>query len=323
MHNAVLIARKEYRDAVYSRVLIVILLLLLGLMVSSIFVSSLLLHRQISEYQSSLITLQNLGKAPIEVQQVFPLTLLRGFIDYIEIIGAILGILLGYYSIAKEKNQRTLQLLLTRPVKQSDIFMGKLLGNLAIIVSVLALVGVIAWLSLAFIGGITLQTSEIAKLSLALLFSVGYLIFFYCLSLILCMSVKSLSQGLMLCFTIWLVIVLIIPQIGDTMDPDNQVPGGLFKSMHLNKDQEKQVLAHFSGYETVRNAIEELSLTKHYERLSFALLGIKDVFNGKSLVYIFEMELNDVLWILGWLFAGILASYYLMTRRDAFKEAKY
>lgn len=41
-------------------------------------------------------------------------------------------------------------------------------------------------------------------------------------------TTRRLNTALIVALVLWLVVVLIVPQIGDTMDPDNQVPGGLF-----------------------------------------------------------------------------------------------
>ena len=40
----------------------------------------------------------------------------------------------------------------------------------------------------------------------------------------------------MVALGIWLVVVLILPQIGDTLDADNQLPGGLFAALGLGHD---------------------------------------------------------------------------------------
>jgi len=316
--KAMLIARKEYKDALRSKLFLVVLFLLVGLTATSILVSSLMFQAQQTQYQSAVQILAELGKVPTEQPpHLFPLTLLRGFVDYLEIIGAILGILLGYYSVAKEKNQKTLQLILTRPVEPKDIVTGKSLGNAALLASVLLLVAGLVWLSIWSVTGTKLLWNEVAKLLIVLALSLAYIMVFYFLASFLSLRMKSLSQSLMVCFAIWLVIVLILPQIGDTMDPDNQVPGGFFKSMNFNKDQERQVLAQFSAYETTRNFIEEISVTKHYERMSFALFGIKPEFNDRSLSYILSVKWLDAVWVAAFLFAGIIANYRIIVRRDA------
>ena len=318
MHKAVLIASKEFKDAMRSKLFLVMLFLLIGLTATSILVSSLVFKAQLNEYQLAVQILAQLGKVPtLQPPHLFPLTLLRGLMDYLEIIGAILGILLGYFSVAKEKNHRTLQLILTRPVERKDIVTGKLLGNAALLASVLLLVAGIVWTSIWSVTGVTLLGSEVAKLLLVLALSLAYIMVFYLLASFLSLRMRSLSQSLMVCFAIWLAIVLILPQIGDTMDPDNKVQGGFFKSMNFNKDQEHQVLAQFNTYEKTRNLIEEISVTKHYERISFALLGIKDEFNDKSLLYVLSIKWFDAVWIALFLLAGFIANYRIIIRRDA------
>ena len=73
-----------------------------------------------------------------------------------------------------------------------------------------------------------------------------------------------------------------MPQIGDTMDPDNQVPGGLFMSLQVDKAHEQAVISHFTGYERTRNYVEVTSITKQYERPRFGYFGINETYNQKS-----------------------------------------
>ena len=274
MQNMLIIALKDYRDSRKNRLFFVLLGFLLLLTITSIVLASFDFRNKLAEYNQALQVLKNLGKVPdTSTPQFFPLKMLRGVVDYLEIIGAILGIILGYLSIAKEKGKNTLQLLLSRPIGQYDIVSGKVLGNSALILSVLAVNALALYLILWFVGGVQFSTAELVKLGLVFVASYFYIMFFFCLTSILALKLKSLPNALIIGFTIWLAFVLIIPQIGDTMDPDNQIPGGFFKSMKMNHDQGKEILKKFKTYETVRNTIEETSITKHYERLSFALLG--------------------------------------------------
>jgi len=269
-------------------------------------------------YHQSLQILKEQGTTSSSLETPFyPLNLLRGVIDYLEIIGAILGIILGYYSISKEKGQRTMQLILTRSVKRTEIIIGKLLGNFALIGTVILLIMAIIIVGLWVVGGTMLSAAELVKLVLAMGLAVFYVLLFFCLSSFLALVMKNQSRSLMIGLVIWLVIVLIIPQIGDTMDPDNQVQGGFFKYMGLSRPEEKAVLTHFSTYENIRNAIEQTSVTKNFERADFALLGIKVDYNGKTIRDILKDQLANIIWLLGYLFIGITANYYLINKRDA------
>ena len=122
---------------------------------------------------------------------------------------------------------------------------------------------------------------------------------FYCLGAALTARSRVLANGLVAALVVWLVVVLIIPQIGDTMDPDNQLPGGLFRSMNLDKDHEARVLAEFSTYERLRNDLEETSFAKQYERFSFAILEIKvkDKFRDTSIGYVIDATRRNIEWL--------------------------
>jgi ABC-2 type transport system permease protein len=318
MNKVVTIARKEFRDILRSRLLLIVILFLAIVTITSILVSSLVFQSQVSQYNDSLNLLKELGKEPTgPTPELFPLNLLRGVIDYIEIIGAVLGMLLGYLTISREKNTKTLKLILTRPVSRMEIVTGKFLGNSIFIALTLLSVGLFSYLGLIVIGGVELSLVELTKLGIVLLISFAYITIFFSLTFFLSLSMKTISHALMISFVIWLLVVLILPQIGDTMDPDNQVPGGFFSSMQLTKSQEKQVMANFSSYETIRSSIEEISITKHYERASFALLGIKPEFNGMPLADILSSQWVNLLSVFGLFVAGVCACGFIISRRQS------
>jgi ABC-type transport system involved in multi-copper enzyme maturation permease subunit len=312
----IVIAKKEYLDSIQSKLFLALLMFLLILTVTSIVVASFDFQNKLAEYNKALQILKNLGKSldPRDAPQFFPLKMLRGVMDYLEIIGAIIGIILGYLSIAKEKGKNTLQLILSRPIGRFDLVSGKVLGNSLLIFSVLAVTVVTMYFIMWLVGGVRFSTAEIVKLSLVFFVSGVYILFFFCLTSVLALLLRSLPNALIISFVIWLTFVLLIPQIGDTMDPDNQIPGGFFKSMHIAKPQEKEILAKFNTYETIRNAIEESSVTKHYERLSFALLGIKEEYNNKPLGVIFNDKWRDGVWVMGFFLITLAIEYLVIAK---------
>ena len=115
-------------------------------------------------------------------------------------------------------------------------------------------------------------------------------------------------------------MVLILPQIGDTMDPNNQVPGGLFNSLQISKKNELAVLANFAGFDKVRNGIEVSSITKHYERSTFAYLGIKDKFNQKPIGFAFVGTLPNLISLIFASFGVILFAALTTTRKKLLRR---
>lgn len=317
MFQILTIAKKEYTDALRNKVFLTFLFFLLGLTVISIYIGSLDFQSKVFTYQTAYQQLIQQGQSveSLVKPEFFPLQLLRGSIEYLEIIGAVLAIALGYLSIAKEKGNNTLQLILTRPIKKSHFFIGKLLGNALLVLSVAAVVFASIVIIVTFIGGAQLSNTEILKVAISFIYSTIYLYIFYLLSTFFALVIRSLPNALIISFVMWILFVLIVPQIGDTMDTDNQVPGGFFNAIHVSNPQSKIILQQFSGYETARNAIEEASITKHYERLTFALLGIKDMYNGKSISFVLNDKLNESIWLTSYLLTLTAITLYTFTQK--------
>lgn len=292
--NVFTLARHEYRAAVRSGVLVLLILSMVLVAGGSIMIASFDFKAKVADYASYLALAKAAGSPIVSAPQFFPLQLLRGVIEYIQIIGAVVAIGLGYLSVARERSGNTLPLIMTRPVRGRELFLGRLLGATALIVTILASTAVISVIVIGLVGGRWLSGPELIRLAIAFGVAVIYMLLFYALSTWLSARSKIVANGLVVALVIWLSVVLIIPQIGDTMDPDNQVPGGLFAALQVHKPDERKVLAHFTTYETIRSTLEETSLTKHYERLVFAVTGIKDTYNGKSLANIATAKRADI-----------------------------
>jgi ABC-2 type transport system permease protein len=298
--------RKELRDALRDRLLLLLIAGLGVIVVLSVVVAAAAFHAKVVDYQSYVEAMKTAGQAAnVNSPQLFSLQLLRGAIEYLEIVGSIVAIIIGYGLAAKEKNRGTLRLLFSRPGSGFSVSAGKLFSMAVVWLAVIVSLGGVMFVSLRFVGGSALSPAELAKLAIALTFSWIYLVMWTAFSYWIAGRSKRLSTALVIGLIVWLVVVLIIPQIGDTMDPDNQVPGGLFKSLQVEKSQELAVMAHFSRYETTRNFLEETSISKHFERASFAYLGVKDKYNQQPLGLIGKDMWANVTWLVGGLAAAL------------------
>jgi len=165
--------------------------------------------------------------------------------------------------------------------------------------------------TVAIVGHATFAPIDVQRLLVAAATAWAYLLMWSALALGLASSARRLSTALIVALVLWLTVVLIIPQIGDTMDPDNQVPGGLFKSLQIAKPDEQAVLANFAGFDSVRNGLEVSSITKHYERFTFAVLGIKDQYNQQPLAAVWTGTWNNAVSM--WLAALLAAAFAIFT----------
>lgn len=297
----VTIAAKDVADASRDRFVVIVTAFLTLAALTALVTGAIALSTDVATYDAARATLLALGKpaSALAPPEFYPLKLLRGAIEQIEIIGAAIGILIGYRAAASERGRQTLMLILTRPLDQWQFLAGKALGGTVLLAGGLAVVLIVCAIALHFVSGIGLGLADLGRLAIVWAAASLYTIGFYLMSFIAALWMKRLPNALLLSFAVWLVLVLIAPQIGDTLDPDNQVAGGVFRQLHIAKPDQVEIMKGFSGFETVRTGIEAVSVTKHFERFSFAVLGIKDSYTGKPLAPILVEKWGDLAWILG------------------------
>ena len=291
------LASHEYRAAVRSRILLALIAVLAATTFISVLTASLDYRGQLADYEAYRRAAQASGVTRVPPLPLELLSLLRGAMEYLEILGAVIAIALGYLGVSRERANGTGPLLRSRPVSSGELAVGSTLGALAVLGTLVLSTAVVAVLCLGVIGQDWVDLGQLVKLTLAYTASVVYMAVFYCLGVVLTVRSKVVTNGLMLALGVWLLVVLILPQIGDTLDADNQVPGGLFTALTLDRAGETQVLAHFSTYERVRTGIEEASFSKHFERFAFAMTDVQQKYRGFTLGELLTEKRSDIAWM--------------------------
>ena len=258
------------------------------------------LSTDVATYDAAKATLLALGKsaAAIKPPEFYPMRLLRGPVEQIQIVGAAIAILMGLRAAATERGRQTLALILTRPIKRWQYIGGKIVAGLGLVNFELAVVMALCALLLHLMPGVGLTGNDLGRFSLVWAVSVVYMDSFFLAAFLLTLHLPRPSTALLTAFTLWLVIVLVAPQIGDTMDPDNQVAGGMFKALSISRPDQLEVMKTYAGFEAIRGGIEAASITKHFERFAFAVLGIKATYAGLPLGAILTEKALDILWII-------------------------
>lgn len=322
MTDVLTLARQELTELRRNRFMVVLFAFLAFAVVLSVVVASADFRLKIADYNQYVAALKAAGNAAASpAPELFPLQMLRGGIEYLEIVGSLFAVVLGYSTITKEKGRGTLQLIFSRPLGRFTFAGGKIVALALLWTVTVTGLFLIVTATLLLVGNAPLQGRDYVLLALAALHTIGYLIMFSLLAMALASLTRRTGTGLILALVLWLVVVLIIPQIGDTMDPDNQIPGGLFASLQLDKSHEQAVMAHFSGYETARDLVEQTSVTKQYERATFAYLGIKADYNQQPLGFIWAGTFNNTLWLLAGLAISAAAALLAGTQRIILRKA--
>jgi ABC-type transport system involved in multi-copper enzyme maturation permease subunit len=294
------IAAKDIRDALRDRFILTVTAFLGLAALTALITGAIALRTDVATYGAAKATLLALGKTAdaIKPPEFYPLRLLRGAIEQIEIIGAAIAILIGYRSAASERGCRTLALMLTRPMQVWAFAAGKALAGITLLAAGLAVVLGVLIVTLHLVSGIGLGADDLLRIAVVWGVAIAYTSCFFLLSFMLALHMKRPAHALLAAFVIWLTLVLIAPQIGDTLDPDNQVAGGVFRQLNITKPDQVEIMKGFATFETVRNGIEVASVTKHFERFSYAVLGIKDTYAGLPLGPILIEKTGDLVWIL-------------------------
>ena len=316
-HALWVIARKEISDAFRNRLFLISMMMLLGLSLIAISLGSLSVRTQMNDYLQSVQILTDLGRTDFPTApSINPIAVSKNFINYLAMVGALLAMILGFTTINKEHQAGTLRLILSRPVYRDQFLTGKVLGNAVLLAALLTAVGLITFLAIGLIGRVWLTGDQIIRLALTMGMSWLYLMTFYLLAQFFTLLTPNSNHALLLTVIVWLVFAFIFPQIGDTMDLDNQLPGGFFATLGLDRAGEEKALQQFKWYETVRDGVEELSPTKHYERISFALLGIKKEFNENTWQEVMQLKLVNLAGLTLPIVLLLSASYVVFLRQE-------
>ncbi len=290
------LAGHELRAATRSKVLVTLLGILVVATVASVYVAAVAHRSQVADYRTYRDAARASGLSNIAPSPLAPLSLLRGAFEYLQIIGAVIAITLGYLSVTRERANRTLALLRSRSVTVGELATGGLLGAVAIIATLVAVTGAVGVLCIGVIGNDWINASEATQLGLAYLVSIVYMSGFYGLGVYCTARSRHAVNGLIAALCIWVLFVLVTPQIGDTLDADNQVPGGLFSALGMNRADETTILQHFSIYETLRTRIEWISFSQHYQRFVFAMADVKERYRTLALGGLLARVWTDLLW---------------------------
>jgi ABC-type transport system involved in multi-copper enzyme maturation permease subunit len=292
------LAGHEYRAAVRSRILVALLGILVVVTVASVYIAAVAHRSQVADYQAYKDAAQANGLDRIAPSNLAPMSLLRGAFEYLQIIGAVIAITLGYLSITRERANRTLPLVRSRPVSSGELATGNLLGAVGLIATLVAVTGVVGVGCIGLIGHDWINSSEALQLLLAYAVSIAYMTGFYALGVFTTARSRSAVNGLIAALCVWLLFVLVTPQVGDTLDADNQVPGGLFTALGMDRNDETTILNRFSLYETVRTRTEWISFSQHYQRFVFAMADVKERYRPLGLGGLMARVRTDLAWAL-------------------------
>lgn len=242
-----------------------------------------------------------------------------GFLDVAQVITLfipILGLALGFDSVVREKNSKSLNTLLTHPVFRDNIISGKIIGGLGtltlvVFISVVASIG-----TLLILTGIDVGLSELNRILIFSFLTFLYLSGFFAFSLLISIISKSSEGSFISGLVVWINLILIFGAI-------------VTVSSSLITGESIVNLGHNEEAMTMSEDLQKLSPASYYAeavtgvRVSYGSFGIS---SGKETRGIFDTRVGLGTWFADYwtnlmVLTGIPAlmfilSYVAFLRRD-------
>ena len=306
MTTSLIIARKEFRAAFRNRLFLTITLLFLGLSILSVYIGSTTKRAEMRIYDARVATLQAEGAAVIPAApEIHTLTILANLTEYVAIVGAILAVILGYNTLIEEKESGSLKLILSRPVYRDQLLVGKLLGNAAVIASLLGLVFLFNLILLVAIGGIWPTLGEVARLFTFTVMALAYMLIFLTVSLFLSIRLNNGATVFLISLTLWVLVSFVVPQIADAMMVNSSVVNSI--SGAINQIPQETA---------VSQAINYLSPTWHLRNIGGELLQFTSGSSAISTGTLLGHTLTTLLVLLVPTVAFIAAGFAVFQRNE-------
>jgi ABC-2 type transport system permease protein len=159
---------------------------------------------------------------------------LFSFVQFIGFFGPLIGIILGFDSINRERVSRTLSKLVSQPIYRDSIINAKFLtGVVTIAIVLVAIVLIISGLGLRLIGVVP-GSEEVLRLLIYLIISILYIALWLGISILFSVIFKSTATSALASLAVWIFFSFFvglgagvladalapIPQSGTQVDPE-------------------------------------------------------------------------------------------------------
>ena len=270
------VARKEFIDHLTSRRFIIILALFLIISASGMHEGINFYNQQLESYKEQISQITEVeGIEPGYMPEKPSIMLVFMFMSrHIMMLGAILAIAMGFDLVSKEKETRTLKLLLSCPVFRDEIINGKALGGTLALVFAMVTALLIS-LAMLLIFSIVPSMNELAAILVFGIASIVFLLAYFAIALM--MSTVSGKSGSALIYTLVIFFILgsLLPIVGGTvadMVSGDQPKFDIRDVTNVTEEEiqqyEEEWMVWSEKRKTITGAFTIISPNMNYERIS-------------------------------------------------------
>jgi ABC-2 type transport system permease protein len=175
---------------------------------------------------------------------------LFSFIQFIGFFGPLVGIILGFDSINRERVSRTLSKLVAQPIYRDSIINAKFLTGVTVITIVLvAIVLIISGLGIRLIGVVP-GAEEISRLFIYLIISILYISFWLGISILFSVVFRSTATSALASLAVWIFFSFFVSLgagvLADAVAPMSQSASGVDPDVLLKHERVQSTISLFS-----------------------------------------------------------------------------
>jgi len=175
---------------------------------------------------------------------------LFSLIQFIAIFGPLLGIVLGFDSINRERSSRTLSKLISQPIYRDAVINGKFLaGLITISIMLVSIVLMISGLGLLLIGVVP-GPEEIFRLLVYLVISIFYIAFWLGISILFSVGFRSMATSALAAIACWIFFSFFVAMgasvVADAVSPIDQTRAADNPELLMKHEQTRKILSLFS-----------------------------------------------------------------------------
>ncbi len=210
---------------------------------------------------------------------------LFSFVQFIGFFGPLIGIILGFDSINRERVSRTLSKLVSQPIYRDSIINAKFLTGVATITIVLvAIVLLISGLGIRLIGVVP-GVEEALRLVAYLIVSILYISFWLGISILFSVVFRSTATSALASLAIWIFFSFFVSLgagfLADAVSPVSQGSTGVDPAVVIKNEQIQRTVSLFSPMtlyneatstilDPTRKTTKTMILMGPFERLSLS-----------------------------------------------------
>lgn len=207
------IAKKEFFDHIRSRKFILIFGILLVVAIVGMIGGIGDYNKNVDNYNKHQSTI-NSPLSSYMVEKPSILSVFSTVATYLVFVGGILGIAMGFDLVSKEKESKSLKILLSHPVYRDEVINGKALGGIAAVGCALLVVLVIA-LATLLVYGIVPDGNEIVLIIIFGLVSFLLIFSYFAVALFLSTALDESGSALIYTMIIFIALSALVPTLAN------------------------------------------------------------------------------------------------------------